>query len=343
MFRFEHPNYLYALAVLPILLALYLSYHWWKKKAIRQFGEAELITYLTPQASKWKQLFKVGLLLLGFLFLAIGWANPQWGTKREKVTRKSADVFIALDISTSMLAEDTPPNRLDRAKKFAEDLVASLEGERVGLILFAGGAYLQMPLTTDYAAARLFLRSATPSLAGSQGTAIAEAVDLARRSFQPEEKNQHHKALIIISDGEDHEGEAPGKVASAHEEGILLFTVGVGTPEGAFIPADAGYRQDVKRDESGEPVRSSLNEAMLKELSEKGEGLYFHISQSEGIAQALQDRIDQMEKREFEVRAFTEHESYFQVFLTLALVFFILEFLTSNSKSRWLKGKDLFK
>ena len=303
-------------------------------------GDSSLLKALMPDASKYRAGVKFGMLLLVLALLFIGWANPQWGSKKEEVKRKSVDVIIALDISTSMYAEDIPPNRLERAKRFAEGLIEALKGERIGLILFAGSAYLQMPITTDYAAAKLFARSANPNLAGSQGTVIGEAIGLARRSFAEDEGS--HKALIVITDGEDHDGEAQEQAAAARDEGIFLFTVGVGTPSGGFIPIIRRGREDFKRDQSGQPVRSKLNEEMLEEIALKGDGNYFHIADGQAVAKALKNRIEQMEKRELEVRSFTEYNSYFQYFIGAGLLLLIIEFLISYKREGWTKGRDLF-
>lgn len=342
MFRFEHPAYLYALAFLPLLSVAFFLYWRWRKRAIERFGQTSLVLRLMPEASRWKHSLKFGLLLLALSFLVVGWANPQWGIKREKAQRKSTDVFIALDISNSMLAEDVPPNRLERAKKFAEDLVEKLKGNRIGVILFAGGAYLQMPLTTDYAAAEIFLRSASTDLAGTQGTAIGEAVQLAHRSFQQDDKKAH-KALILLTDGEDHEGDATEIVKKARENGILLFTVAVGTPAGGFIPVNYGNRQDYKRDNAGKPIRTKVNEPMLKALAQAGGGEHFNIERSEQVITALRERIDKMEKQELEARSFSDYESHFQVFVLIALALLVLEFLISFKKEKWLEGRDIFK
>ena len=303
-------------------------------------GDTPLLEALMPDTSKYRPGVKFGLILLALALLFIGWANPQWGSKKEEVKRKSVDVMIALDISTSMYAEDIPPNRLERAKRFAESLVDALKGERIGLILFAGSAYLQMPVTTDYAAAKLFVRSANPDLAGSQGTVIGEAIGLARRSLADDEGS--HKAMIIITDGEDHDGEAINQAAAARDDGIFLFTVGVGTPEGSFIPISIRGREDYKRDQSGQPVRSQLNEEMLDEIARKGDGAYFHIADGDAVAKALKGRIEQMEKRELEVRSFTDYNSYFQYFIGAGLLLLIIEFLISYRRVGWTRGKDLF-
>lgn len=342
MFRFENPDYLYALALLPVLLLLFIFYLNWKKKAMSRLGDASLLKSLMPEASKYRTNIKFGLMLLALALLFIGWANPQWGSKKEKVQRKSVDVMLALDISTSMYAQDMAPSRLARAQKFAEGLIEKLKGERIGLILFAGSAYLQMPVTTDYAAAKLFVRSANPNLAGSQGTVIGEAIKLARKSFESDEEDSSHKALIVITDGEDHDGWANDEAEAAQEEGIFLFTVGVGTPEGSFIPINIRGRDDYKRDNTGQPVRSKLNEDMLASIAEKGAGDYFHISEGDAVADALKKRIEQMEKRELEVRSFTEYNSYFQYFIGAGLLLSFIEFLLSYRQEGWSKNRDLF-
>lgn len=335
MFRFEHPSYLYAFSLLPLLAGAFWLFWRWRKQAIGRFAENHLLLLLMPEASRYKHRLKLGLALFTVAFLVIGAANPQWGSKREKAKRRSVDVLIALDISNSMYAEDVPPSRLERAKKFAENLVEKLKGERIGLVFFAGSAYLQMPMTTDYAAAELFLRSASPELAPSQGTAIGEAVNVARRAFQVGGENKSHKALVIITDGEDHDGEAIAAAESAREEGVIQFTVGVGTPEGGFIPIDLGGREDYKRDENGQPIRSRLNEAMLADLATKGGGTYMHISEGDvAVSEALQSRIDQLEKQELEVQAFSSYNSYFQYFVFIGLALLVADWLVSWRKSK---------
>lgn len=318
-----------------------MLYWRWRKRAFSRLGDSRLVALLMPDASRWKQQAKWALLLTAVAFLAIGWANPQWGNKREQAKRKSVDVVIALDISNSMYADDLPPNRLERAKKFAEILVEKLKGERIGLVLFAGGAFLQMPLTTDYGATTMFLQSASPELAGTQGTAIAEAIRVAQRSFPPDDKS--HKALVLITDGEDHDGDAEKAAAEAREQGVIQFTVGVGTSEGGFIPMKIRGLEDYKRDEQGEPVRSKLNEAMLEQLAEAGDGEYYPIGRGDAVAEALRKRIDQLEKKELEVRAFSAYESYFQYFILVGLLLLAAEFMLSYRKGKWLDGADIFR
>lgn len=341
MFRFEHSVYLYGLAFIPILVLFFVATWYYRKRALNRFGNPDLIQQLMPEWSRYKHTVKFILLLSTLSLLIIGWANPQWGSKMEKVKRKGIDVFIALDVSRSMLAQDISPSRLDRSKRFAQNLVGQLKGENLGLILFACNAYLQVPLTTDYAFAHMFVKTANPGMAPSQGTAIGEAVALAEQSF-PEE-NQKHKALIIISDGEDHDGEAVANAARAKENGLLTFTIGVGDSQGSFIPVNQGGRQDYLRDNTGNPVKSQLNEEMLREIASAGGGDYFNLlAGSDEVMKALKVRIDAIEKRELELRSFTEYESYFQYFIGLGLLLLIAEFVLSYRKNRYLGDKDLF-
>jgi len=341
MFRFEHIDHLYLLIAIPVLLVCFILAWQWRKKRVSEFADAHLLEQLTPGLSKYKDKVKFGVLLLALAVLTIGWANPQWGSKKEKVMVKSVDVFIALDISDSMLAEDVPPSRMERSRKFAQDLIDKMKGDRIGLILFAGDAYLQVPLTHDYSYLKNMLRSASPKLAGSQGTAIGESVNMAINSY-PEEEDGAHKALVVITDGENHEGQADEAVQRAQEEGVLTFTVGVGTSEGAFIPIQIGQRTQFKRDKSGNPVKTSLNENMLRSLANTGGGNYFNLRNGDQVLSALRTKIDKLEKREVEQRSFTDFESYFQYFIAAGLFLLIIEFLISFRQSTWLKGKDIY-
>jgi Ca-activated chloride channel family protein len=342
MFRFEHSTYLLFLALIPLLAIFFFIAQSYRKKAIKRFGDTHLMARLMPEMSKYKHELKFVLLSLCIAALVVAWANPQWGTKKEKVSRKGIDLFIALDISESMLAQDVTPSRLLRARKFGQDLIDKVKGDNVGAIFFACNAYMQVPLTADYAFAEMFISTADPGMAPSQGTAIGEAIDVSARSFK--EDNKNHKALVIISDGEDHDGAAVESAKAAYDDGLLIFTVGVGSPEGAFIPTMVQGRSDFKRDETGNPVRSQLNEEMLKNIASTGGGVYFNLGAgSEQVAEALQQHIDTIEKQEFEQRVFNEYESYFQWFVALAIIFLLIEFLLSYRKNQYLAGKDFFK
>jgi Ca-activated chloride channel homolog len=340
MFRFEHPTYLYALLLIPVLAVFFYLTRRARAKALLRFGESDLVRRLMPQVSMLKHPLKFVILMVALFLLVVAWANPQWGTKREKVKKKASDIIVAMDISNSMLADDVKPNRLERARAFGLDLIRELKGERIGTIVFAGNAYLQMPLTTDYAAAAMFLKSANPDQAPTQGTAISDAIEISEKAF-PEE-NKTHKVLIVLSDGEDHDSEAIARAKEAHENGLIIFTIGVGTTEGGFMVTDFGGIKDFKRDENGEPIRTKVNEAMLKDLANAGEGDYFNIANTNGIIEALKNRIEKVEKRELETRAFNEYESYFQWFLFPVILILIIEFMMPYRKSTW-EEKDIFK
>jgi Ca-activated chloride channel family protein len=239
-----------------------------------------------------------------------------------------------------MLSDDVKPNRLERARAFTLDLVNALKGERIGSIVFAGNAYLQMPLTTDYAAAGMFFKSSNPDQAPTQGTAISEAIDVAERAFG--EKAKNNKVLIIISDGEDHDSEAIARAKEAKDNGLLIFTIGVGSTEGGFMPIDFGGVTDYKRDEKGQPIKTVLNEKMMQDLAEAANGEYFNIATTKNVIEALQNRIEKVEKREMEARSFSEYESYFQYFVLFALLILVIEFVMPYRKSGW-EERDIFK
>ena len=336
MFRFEHIDHLWFLAgVVPLIILLYLAWHWRQAQG-RKMGDYALIRSLSqnnfPYLHKWLNILTITI----FLMLIIAWANPQWGAKRQKVNAKSADIFIALDISNSMYCQDVAPSRMDQAKRFALQLTKKLKGERIGLILFAGNAYLQMPLTNDYAAAQLFIQSANPGLAGTQGTAIGEAIKKASDGFNGHE--QFHPVMVVISDGEDHDAEALSLAKAAHEEGMIIFSVGVGTAQGSFIPIQVRGNEDWKRDAQGQPVRTKLNETLLRALAEEGGGTYFYLNNSTNIIEEIDKKVDAMEKQEFEERSFTEYESYYQLFLGIGILGMIVFWSLSNNL--WIKPKS---
>lgn len=333
MFRFEQSEYLWYLCVVPVLAAIYFVYWQWRIRQINSLGSKDLLHRLIPGWAEKRQHFKIVLILLSFFFLIIAYANPQWGNKKEKIKAKSSDVFIALDISQSMMAEDISPNRLERAKRLTQNIVQSLKGNRIGLIFFAGNAYLQMPLSNDYGAAQLFVSSANTNQATTQGTAISEAIDLALRAYEPEKNNQ--RGLIIITDGESHDDEAIAKAVEAKEKGLNIFTIGVGTSEGAFVPYITQGRQQYKRDDDGYPVKSALNSELIEKLASSGGGESYFIGEGNSVINDLKNRIDLLQKEEVETRAFTDYKSYFQYFLLMGILFLLLEFvITERSTSK---------
>ncbi len=326
MFRFENGIYLYALLALPIVV-LFFGIAWrYRQQALSRFGNTDLVSRLVPGLSPNRHLLKFGLLILGLAFLIVGWANPQWGATRQKVERKGIELFIAMDISNSMLANDISPSRLERAQRFAQNLVEELKGENIGVIAFACSAFTGVPITTDYAFAQLYLGEATPDYAAAQGTDIAAAINQADASYTKE--NQKHKALVIISDGEDHEEAGIAKAEEARDKGILIYTVGVGTENGGFIPVLLGNRQDYLRDNTGSPVRTIPNEQYLRDVAQAGGGNYFNLgNDSQQLVESLKTRIDSIEKQTFEERSFTDFASYFQIFIGIALLLISLEFV----------------
>lgn len=341
MFRFEHPEHLYALLAIPLLVLFFAASRLHRRRALTRFGDLQLMEQIAPDMSRYKHTLKFIILVIGMAVLVIAWANPQWGSRSKTVQREGIDLLIALDVSQSMLAEDISPSRLERAKRFGQNLVDRSDGDNIGVIVFACNAFLQVPLTVDYSYVDLFLRTANTGMAPSQGTSLAEAIQLAQRSY-PEE-NDRNKALVIISDGEEHDGAAAAIAAEANENGIAVFTVGIGNPEGSFIPTWVAGRQDYKRDNAGNPIRSQLNETVLKEVADAGNGLYFNLAGRDNeIITALRDRIDQIEKQQFEQQSFTDYKSHFQGFIIAGLLLLILEFIISYRKSRYLGDKDIF-
>lgn len=328
MFRFEDISFLYWLGLVPVLFVLMYLVYLWRGKRIAQIGDESLVKRLMPDASVSRLWVKNVSVLLGLFFLFVAAANPQWGTKKEKMKVESADIFIAFDISQSMMAQDISPSRLERAKRFTEKLIRKLKGDRIGLIYFAGDAYLQMPLTTDYAAAELFVKSANPNLAGTQGTAIDEAIDLAMKAY--EEDVRHQRALIIITDGEDHEGKANAKAIEGANDGLVIYTIGVGTENGTYVPYLNRGVSEYKKDEDGNPVVSKLNVSNLQDIARSGGGEFYLVNQGEDAISDLKTRLDRLQKREVEQKSFSEYNSYFQWFLGIAFLLFLLDWVLPN-------------
>jgi Ca-activated chloride channel homolog len=319
MFRYQHPEYLYLLATIP-LAAIFLRLYWgWRREALARLGRPEQVERLIPGFSTGRFWLKNTLFLAALAFLILAWANPQRGAKKQTVSQRSSDVFIALDISNSMLAEDIPPSRLDLAKVFAQKVVKALEGERIGLIFFAGNAFLQAPLSNDHTFLIQSLQSAEPDLITSQGTAIPAAIELAKSAY--ESGNGAGRALILITDGENHDEDAVEAAEAAFDDGIVVLPVGAGTPEGGFIPTGALGASRYKRDESGELIRSRLDEELLKKLAlAGGSGTATNIRRGDKAVQAIVKEVGNLEKRQMEVRSYSEMESYFQWFLLPALL-----------------------
>ncbi|UYQ92983.1 VWA domain-containing protein [Chitinophaga horti] len=321
MLRFQHTEYLWALALLLVLLAAFISITWWKRRSIRRIGDLELVEKLFTGYSRKLFTLKFILVFIAFFFGAVGLANLQKGSRMEKITRKGVDVIVALDVSKSMLASDVKPDRLTRAKQMINRLMEKLDNDRIGLVVFAGNAYLQMPLTVDYSAARMFLSTVTPDMIPTQGTEIAEAIKISNDAFNKKERK--HKALIIISDGEDHDEGAISAAKKAFEDGVVISTVGVGSTSGSPLPdAETG---GFKKDREGKTVISKLNEEELRSLAAAGRGVYQHLDDAEDVVSTLAAKIDGMEQKAFGENIFTDYNSYFQYFLGICLVLLVLE------------------
>lgn len=330
MFRVEEIELLTLLVIVPILaIGFYLLWQW-KKRQIRKLGDEVLIKRLSPDSSKVLVWTKIALFLLALSALIIALANPQYGGRKEKVKAQSSDIFIALDISQSMMSQDISPSRLERAKRFTARLIRTLKGERIGLILFAGNAYLQMPLTGDYAASELFVNAANTNQAGTQGTSFSDAIKLARDAFEPGKDSQ--KALIIISDGEDHEAEAEIEAENAQEEGIVIFTIAVGTEEGGYVPIVNRGREEYIMDENNQPVVSKVNLTFMADIAETTGGNFYLINQEKAVLDDIKSEINKLQKKEVEQRSFTDFSSYFQYFLMFGLVILVIEYLIPSRK-----------
>lgn len=329
MFRFEHKEFLYLLLLLPPLLLLFVILQRWRKNSITKFGTASLVYQLIPDFSNGKHVVKFILLSLAYVFIVLGLANPQIGTKQEKVKRQGIDVVIALDVSKSMLAEDVQPSRLARAKNFISNFVDELKNDRLALVVFAGRAYLQMPLSVDYSAAKLYLKTISTESVPTQGTSISEAIDLANESFA--QGDNKSKALIIISDGEDHEAGVDEALETASKNGIKIFTIAVGTDKGSPIPLPNG---DYKRDAEGNIVLSKVNIEAMHEYAEKGHGKSFVLGSGKDEVNAILKELGRIGTKEFEDVVFTEYDNKFQYCLIIAALLLIAEFMLSERKSR---------
>jgi Ca-activated chloride channel homolog len=342
MFRFGDPEYLIALALIPVLIALYLVFNYKRKRAIREFGNPELLEPLMPNVSTIRQAWKFTMLMLALASLIVGLARPQFGAKLQKIKRQGVEIIIALDVSNSMMAEDIQPNRLERAKRAIARLTERLSNDKLGLIVFAGDAYTQLPITTDYTSAKLFLSSINTSIVPVQGTAIGAAIDLGMKSFTPETESS--KAIIIITDGENHEDNPVEMATLAKEEGIVVHTIGMGLPQGGPIPMiNASGQKDFRRDKDGEVVVTKLDEKTLQEVAAAGGGKYVRANNTEVGINAIFDEINSMQKTELESRVYSDYNDQFYYFIGLALLLLLLEFLLMERKNKYLKNIRLFK
>ncbi len=340
MFRFEEINYLYAWILIPVFFVLFWIMLLRRKKNIKQLGDVKLIQNLMPNRSGFKLWLKFLLLMAAYFFLVLGLANPQIGSKLEEVQRKGVDLVIALDVSNSMLAEDIKPNRLARAKRAISQLIDKLEGDRIGIVVFAGKAYMQLPITTDYSAAKLFLSTIDTDIVPTQGTSIGQAIDLSLTAF---EKNKHEKAIVVITDGEDHNDKPVVAAKKALEQGVKVYTIGIGLPEGAPIPMFSnGQQMGYKKDLSGKTVITKLDELTLQQIAAAGEGIYVRANNTSAGLNQVYTEINKMEKQRYASKMFSDYEDRFQYFIGLAVVFLVLELLLFERKSRFAGKIKLF-
>jgi Ca-activated chloride channel family protein len=341
MYRLEHSEYIYALLLIPVLTGIYLFMNHRKRKLLKEFGEASLVKQLMPDVSVAGRHWKFILSMLAFALLTAGIINPQVGTRLEETKREGVDIIIALDVSNSMNAEDIRPNRLERAKQAIYRMIENLQEDRVGIIVFAGKAYIQLPLTSDFGAAKLFLSNIGTDMIPTQGTAIGEAIELAEKSFSTEDKK--HKALIIITDGENHEGDLSAIASAAAEKGIIIHSIGMGSAEGTPIPVYAGNTiAGFKKDNQGNTVMTRLDETTLMEIAQTGKGMYVRASNSDDGLKTILAEIDKMEKKKFGSKAYAGYIDRFQYFLAAAFLCMLIEMLVSERKSPWLKKINLF-
>ncbi|MDD5507252.1 MAG: VWA domain-containing protein [Bacteroidales bacterium] len=341
MIRFAHPDLLYLLLLVPVFLVLFIYVLHWKKNAWKRYGDYSVISRLIPGYSRNRLILKFLLLLVALVFMVIGLADPQVGSRLVKAERKGIDIMLALDVSNSMLAEDIKPSRMERSKQAISKLIDELRSDRIGMILFAGKAYTQLPITTDYAAAKLFLSTVSTDAVPVQGTAIGEAIDLAVKSFN--ESNEHSKAIIIITDGENHEGDVLTTAKQAAEKGIHIYTIGMGSPEGGPIPVFQGNnRTGYKKDRQGNTVVTKLNETMLQQIASAGQGVYVRASNASAGLSKIFDEINKLNKSEIESMMFSDYEDRFQYFLGISMLFLILDLLIAERKSKWIRNLRLF-
>ncbi len=341
MFRFGNINNLYFLIAIPVLLLLLIYIIYRKKKDLNRFGNPDVIAQLMPESSSGRPVIKYIIQIFALLALMIGIARPQFGSKLREVKREGVEIIIALDVSNSMMAEDIQPNRLERAKQAISKLVDQLVNDKIGLIVFAGKAYVQMPITTDYVSAKMFLSTINTDIVPVQGTAIGSAIELGINSFTPAPESS--KALILITDGENHEDDAVQAARMAAEKGIKVNTIGIGHPEGVPIPVTgAGGQKSYLKDREGNIVISKLNEKMLQQIATAGNGVYVRSSDARLGLNTVFDEINKMEKQEMDVRTYSDYDERFQYFFGLALILLLADMFILERKNRWLSKIKLF-
>lgn len=330
---------LWWLITIPVFVIAYIIYTKRKSRQLAEFGDSELMALLMPDASKNRPVWKFCLLIVALILLIVAAARPQYGQKEKTIKRQGIEVMVALDISNSMLAEDVVPNRLDRAKQMLSKMIDNMVDDKVGLVVFAGEAFTQLPITCDYVSAKMFLNTITPSMIQTQGTAIGAALQTAITSFGTQD-SEVGRAIILITDGENHEDDAIAAAKQAHELGIQVFVIGIGKPEGSPIPRPG--TNDYFKDRSGQVVVSRLNEEMCQQIAQAGSGIYVRCDNTNTAMRALQQELDRIATSELETTVYADYNEQYQSFVLIALMLLVIEFFILSRKNHRLTRMDLF-
>lgn len=339
MFRFAQPLFLYLLILVPVMWGLFLYARHRRRCNLAAFGNVAFLGELAPDVSRWRPWVKMTLQSLAFMVIVFILARPQFGTKLETVKTEGVEIMVALDVSNSMLARDINPSRLDKAKMMLSKLVDDLENDKVGLVVFAGDAYTQLPITTDYVSAKMFLNSINTEMVPTQGTAIGRAIKTAMNSFSPESSAE--QAIIVITDGENHEDDAVEAARAAVQKGVKVSVVGVGSTKGAPIPVKGSTNNFIK-DNEGKIVITKLNEAMAQEVAKAGEGVYVRADNTNGALQALINEVRTMKSAEFERKTYSEYNEQFPGLAWIALVLLLIDVCLLDRKYGWLSSINFF-
>lgn len=337
MFRFEEPTYLYLLAVIPVLALVRWLLERKQHKRLKRFGDPELLRQLMPDVSRWRPATKFWILEAALALVIVMIARPQMGTRISHDKRTGIETIIAMDISNSMLAEDVAPSRLDRTKMMVENLVDNFTDDKIGLIVFAGDAFVQLPITSDYVSAKMFLSDIYPSLMATQGTDIATAINMATNSFT--QQQGVGKAIIVVTDGEDHEGGAIEAAKDAKKKGMRVYVLGVGSPNGAPIPLGNG---NYMKDKTGNTVMTKLNEEMCRQIAEAGGGAYIHVDNNSNAQQQLDNELSKLTKKEMQSTIYSEYDEQFQAFGIIAIILLIIEICIFDRKNPLAKRINIF-
>ena len=331
---------LWLLVLVPVFVVAYVLYARRKRRRLEAFGDPQLVAELMPNASRVRPTVKFSLLMVAFMLLCFAAARPQYGQREQTVKRQGIEAVIALDISNSMMAEDVVPNRLERAKQMLSKMIDRMVDDKVGLVVFAGEAFTQLPITCDYVSAKMFLSNIDPSLIQTQGTAIGDALSTSIRAFGAEQ-SEANRAIVLITDGENHEDDAVAVATRAKEAGIKILVVGIGKPEGAPIPIPG--TNDFRKDRQGNVVVSRLNEDMCREIAKAGNGIYVRCDNTNTAMRAIEKELDTLATTELETQVFTDYNEQFQTFALLALLILVIDFFIFNRKNKSLTRINLFK